>query len=119
MKKTRGKNIIAWGAGVFFFGLLSGILWNVCCLEASSPKGEASKGEDRPSTFWDEHWQAARAYVSSSSGYQEVTIDINSNNPLSVVSGKMSKNSTEPARVVVYPDMVVNRWKVHGHIHFR
>lgn len=115
MKKI---GIIA-GMLVFIAGIFLGALFNIHRLEASDPGGEVSGGEQAASTFWHEHWQATEGYVSSETGYEKIGISLTPTSKSPVVSGKMVKKISQPAQVTIYPNMMVTKWKVHGHIHFR
>jgi len=111
------RKLILIGMLVFILGLSFGILSGVRRLEASSAQGENSLGEDPPSVVWHEYWKATEGYVSSKSGYQKINISPDGSS--SVVSGKIEKRFNQDAEVEVYPDMVVKKWEIHGHIHFR
>lgn len=115
------KILLIFAAGIFVVGITLGILLGALPgLEASSPEGEVSRGERTASVVWHEHWQGREAYVSSLTGYQKVGITLQSGSTVAVDSGRIEQDSaTGIWQVSVYPDMVVSRWQVHGHIHFR
>ncbi|MFA5161566.1 MAG: hypothetical protein WC421_04915 [Elusimicrobiales bacterium] len=63
--------------------------------------------------IWDEHWTALEAYASSvADGVQK--LDMSSGTPATKEAAKITGSS-----VSVHPRMIVTRWKIHGHIHFR
>ncbi len=110
---------------IFITGCILGVSFGLRQIEASSPEGEVSAGEANASVIWHEHWQATRGYVSSETGYQQVILYDGANwrQPAdaagsAINSGEMvTENITGDTKVTVNPDMVINRWRVHGHIH--
>ena len=93
-------------------------------LRASSPAGEISMGEQPASVYYEEHWQAVGSYIATEKGYQFFDPSTHGNTP---VTGKIQSvpmmvgGQGIPINVlytILHPDMVISKWKVHGHIHF-
>ena len=93
-------------------------------LRASSPVGEISMGEQPASVYYEEHWQAVGSYLATEEGYQFFDPSTHDNTP---VTGKIQVTPIVmveggiPINVphtILEPDMVISKWKVHGHIHF-
>ncbi|MBU1147176.1 MAG: hypothetical protein KKD11_02390 [Candidatus Omnitrophica bacterium] len=97
---------------LFVLGGLLGIFSNN--LQASPPEGEVSGGEQPASVYYDEHWKATESYVATTSGY--VSFDPSSLMDTSV-TGEI-KDGVDGPYCSLQPDMVITKWKVHGHIHF-
>jgi hypothetical protein len=121
MKKERMLLIIGCIL-LFISGTLLGVFYFSSESRASSPEGEVSGGEQPASVYYDEHWQAIGAYVSTEAGYTFLNPSIDKESP---VVGKITyipvPTSTGVINVphcTLQPDMVVTKWKVHGHIHF-
>ncbi len=107
---------------VLALGFYIGIFLPIENLGASIPEGEVSGGEQPASVYYDEHWKATEAYVSTESGYKSMDPSAGMD---SVICGKISvfpiATSFGPADVpqtTLEPDMVMTKWNVHGHIHF-
>lgn len=99
---------------LFILGLGIGIFFGLSKVKASTPVGETSGGEQPASVYYDEHWQATQAAVSTESGYQNFDPSIHGNTS---TAGKI-ENTSGGWIVRLFPKMVVTKWKVHGHIHF-
>jgi len=97
-------------------GLGMGILWGLGRAKASSPEGESSGGEQPASVWYDEFWQATQAVVSTENGYRNFNPSTHNNTD---TAAKFEDASKDQRRAGLLPKMVVTKWKVHGHIHFR
>lgn len=107
---------------IFCLGCLCGVFYFMREAGASDPEGEISGGERNASVTWDEHWQAVTAYVATENGYSEIDPSTHDD---SGVCGKInyapivtSEGNVNVPYVSLEPDMVITKWKVHGHIHF-
>ncbi len=95
-------------------GLCTGVFFALNKAKASSPQGETSGGEQPASVYYDEHWKATEALVSSTTGY--TTMDPSTHNNTNTAG--QFEDTAGGWRVELFPKMVVTKWKVHGHIHF-
>ncbi|PIV39089.1 MAG: hypothetical protein COS29_04505 [Candidatus Omnitrophica bacterium CG02_land_8_20_14_3_00__42_8] len=91
-------------------------------LRASSPVGEISMGEQPASVYYEEHWQAVGSYLATEEGYQFFDPSTHGDTP---VTGKIQLMPMTAGGIpinvpytILEPDMVISKWKVHGHIHF-
>jgi hypothetical protein len=100
---------------LFILGVCAGIFFGINKVRASSPEGETSGGEQPASTYYDEFWQATEAVVSTAGGFAQFNPSTHNN------TGTAARFRNTPGGWVadIFPKMVVTRWRVHGHIHFR
>jgi len=110
--KTRKSLFLAAAIVLFVLGGLLGVFSNN--LEASSPEGEVSDGEDPASVYYDEHWKATESYVATNNGYASFDPSSRMDTPITC----HIKNDGSGDYCSLQPDMVITKWKVHGHIHF-
>ncbi len=110
--KTRKSLFLAAAIVLFVLGGLLGVFSNN--LQASSPEGEVSDGEDPASVYYDEHWKATESYVATNNGYASFDPSSRMDTP---ITGQI-KNDGSGDYCSLQPDMVITKWKVHGHIHF-
>ena len=89
---------------LFVFGVSGGVFFSLSKVRATPPVGP-SGGETTPSVYYDEHWKAENAMVTT-----------NSDSTLAWSVFNNFNNDTSPSKK---PKMVVTKWVVHGHIHFR
>ncbi len=106
---------------LFLFGGILGIFYSSNKLLASSPQDKTSGGKPA-SVFYDEHWQAIGAYVATKRGYAFLNPSTGHSSP---VAGKIEytpvatpSGVVNVPRATLEPDMVITKWKVHGHVHF-
>ena len=117
---------------IYILFLLLGLGWGVFVglnkVRASSPVNESSAGEQTAGVAYDESWKATEALVSSSSGYRyfypygsspAYPLPANPVNQQTATAGKLVYDNDFGWKILVYPKMVVTKWRVHGHIHFR
>ena len=119
--KNRNLLFLFLSMTLFFSGVILGLFSFTGNLRASSPEGETSAGEGA-SVFYDEHWRAVGAYAATETGYAFLNPSTGAASP---VAGKIELISISTAGGVVTvphttlePDMVITKWKVHGHVHF-
>lgn len=98
---------------LFILGLSVGIFFGLNRVRASPPEGETSGGDQPASVYFDEHWRATQAIVSTESGF----VNFSDFNSLTSPAGRI-ENTPGGWLVRVFPKMVVTKWRVHGHIHF-
>lgn len=121
MKK---KKIISVTIGIIIFclGCLCGVFYFTREAKASDPEGEVSGGEPNASVTYDEHWRAVTAYVATENGYSEIDpstkVDSDISGKIDSVSIATPGGPVNVPYVSLEPDMVITKWKVHGHIHF-
>lgn len=111
--KTRKSLFLAASIVLFVLGGLLGIFSNN--LQASTPVGEVSDGEQPASVYYDEHWRATESYVATEGGYASFDPSSHMDTP---VTGKIETPAVGDPYCSLQPDMVITKWKVHGHIHF-
>ena len=99
---------------LFMVGLVAGLLIGLNKVMATSPVDEVSGGEAVASVWYDEHWRAIRAVVSSEDGYDYFNPSTHNDTE---VAGRMEQID-DVWITSLYPKMVVTKWRVHGHIHF-
>jgi len=112
---------------VFVVGSCVGLFFGLHKAKAITPEGEGSGGEQPSSVVYDEKWKATETLVSTASGYQyfypygsspAYPLPAQPVNRQTVEAGKLE--STSGGWLVrIYPKLVVTKWSVHGHIHFR
>jgi len=119
----RKKYLILSCVCLFCVGIILGIFSGKYKLMASSPESETSGGEQPASVYYDEHWQAIEAYVATQNGYSQINPAGKSDTPVTGVIETETiaindGDDVDIAYVLLQPDMVITKWKVHGHIHF-
>ncbi len=92
---------------LFAYGVTGGVFFSLSRARANTPVGETSGGESPASVYYDEHWKAANAIVTDNSGVG------------GALRWSVFNNFTNNTPNSAKPKMVVTRWEVHGHIHFR
>lgn len=100
---------------LFILGVSIGVFFGLNKVRASSPEGETSAGEQPASTYYDEFWQATEAVVSGASGFVNFIPSTHNNTE----TAARFRNTAGGWVANIFPKMVVTRWRVHGHIHFR
>jgi hypothetical protein len=100
---------------IFVLGLTMGVVFVFSQARANPSKGEISGGEVTASVVYDETWQAISALVSSATGF--VAYDPTGSTRTGVAAKFSSSGAS--ATVEIAPKMLVTKWRVHGHIHFR
>lgn len=112
---------------LFIIGLAAGLFFRLNKAKASTAQGETSKGEQPASTVYEESWKATEALVSAAGGYRyfypygstpDYPLPSRPPHVQTPEAGKM-ENTDGGWLVQIYPKMVVTKWSVHGHIHFR
>ncbi len=98
---------------LFIVGLVAGLAIGLNKVMASDPRGERVD-EPVASVWYDEHWRAIDAVVSSEDGYDYFNPSTHNDTE---VAGKMEEIN-DVWITTLYPKMVVTKWRVHGHIHF-
>ena len=106
------KKILSIAGICFILGVLIGV-YKTGPLRASSPEGEISQGSGIIS--YDEEWKATHVYVTKpgSTVYDLANADDIRSSGVVAGAGDSSTNI-----ITTYPDCVVARWKVHGHLHY-
>ena len=100
---------------VFALGAISGVIFGLGKLKASSPAGEASQGV--ASMYFDEIWRAEESIVSTTTGFNTVDM-LNAGGGFVASIGETSAvYDTATGAITASPKMLVTKWKVHGHIH--
>ncbi|MDP8229801.1 MAG: hypothetical protein P9L93_01710 [Candidatus Gorgyraea atricola] len=110
--KLHKSLFLAASIALFVLGGVLGIFSNN--LQASPPEGEVSGGEQPASVYYDEHWKATQSYVATKNGYASFDPSSRMDTP---VTGEIERTPEGPY-CILQPDMVITKWKVHGHIHF-
>ena len=111
-----------WIAVLLLTAAAAGLVAGVVSVMATGPAGEESprgRAEYPASVYYDEHWAAAGALVTSansSTGFQAVDP---SKGAASETAALIRKDGDGKWGTAVQPRMVVTRWRVHGHIHFQ
>ena len=113
---------LIWCGILLTAGVTAGIFYSAADLEASSPEGEISGGEQPASVYYDEHWQAVESYIATKSGYESFDPSTRNNTDITGEIGLATfttmAGEVDVPYTILEPDMVVTKWKVHGHIHF-
>ncbi|MFH0913133.1 MAG: hypothetical protein V1884_02490 [Candidatus Omnitrophota bacterium] len=112
---------------LFVIGLCAGLFFALNKARALTPEGESSQGESPSSVAYDESWKATQTLVSTSSGYQYFYPYGSS--PAYPLPALPTSQQTPTAGQLentnggwvegIFPKLVVTKWSVHGHIHFR
>ncbi|MFA5090244.1 MAG: hypothetical protein WC510_04330 [Candidatus Omnitrophota bacterium] len=122
---------------LFFLGLGLGVFFVLQRANASNPGSEASGGETTASVYYDETWKATETIVSSDAGlkvfypysddnpggtpsvYPAYPLPAIPNHHNTDIAAAIITGGISHAYVSIFPKMVVTKWRVHGHIHFK
>lgn len=101
---------------LFGLGLSAGILFAIGKAKASVPAPNTPV--PLPSMYYDEHWWADGAVVSSAAGFVGFDhVRPAEHDPTGIAATIEDAGDPADKIIRVFPKMVVTRWQVHGHIH--
>jgi hypothetical protein len=96
-------------------GIACGVFFGLAKAKANTPEGKISQGEQPASVYYDEFWQATDAVVSTDAGYRTFSPAGHSLAPqIPRIAAELSDGNA-----TIMPKLVVRKWTVHGHIHFK
>lgn len=114
MRKTKIKKIVYFSILLFLTGIIFGnAFFSLRRANASAP----STSQGTSQIFYDESWTADEVYVTEVVNDTDLFYRRRGLANLPAISGAVI--STANGSYALQPNMVVKRWKVHGHIHFQ
>ena len=114
------KKFFIVGFLCFMLGIVLN-LWHEKSIQANQPGLWVPITTHPISMVFDEDWTAVQAYVSGPNGYDLINPSLASSSPTQKAASVTEETvaGEQVAVIETYPEMIVTRWEIKGHIHYQ